>query len=443
MSESSAFWTIVAICEHILPTYTSFRTLLSDIAVLEWMLLTYLPNVHEKLTSLSVSIPAFLSTFYIGIFSNMLPPETCLLIWGQIFHSCSPDIAIMRSVCGVIESTKDHLLQSTTPKEVMTNLMSSASRLYKVDVIFTNSRNTSEVISDEDIAEKRSVMSVNIERDSAKLQTHRSGFRLSTAGIVTKRVLGKLRKGWKKGTDEEVTQHEFLQLMESIGIDSVENNLSKVYKQWAGVGEEEGVGPVTFRMMLLGLVLQMDGGLQDRLRAIIEFMQEGGVIPLERYLEFVSSRVWNCEMQVLAAASNTAFATIDPSLLTPTGSKTLAQTIFSQLHTSPSSLTIPEFTTAILANPSMYLLLNNPQAHPDPAPLWTPSQNPPSWTPDDASPRCYLCQNTFRWYRRRHHCRCCGHLMCNDCTKGRVQIARMGYSYPVRTCMACTEQLKE
>eukprot|EP01064_Diplonema_japonicum_P003465 TRINITY_DN1222_c0_g1_i3.p1 TRINITY_DN1222_c0_g1~~TRINITY_DN1222_c0_g1_i3.p1 ORF type:complete len:592 (+),score=90.42 TRINITY_DN1222_c0_g1_i3:55-1776(+) len=439
LEEEDCFWIIVCISEMILPAYTSFRSTLSDIATLQWLLCELDPEFSAHLKKIGASVPAFLSSFYVGIFSSILPPETCLLAWGQIFRSCSPDIAIIRTVFGVIVSTRDKLLEATSPKEITEMLFSEASSLCNIDEILSNSKKASRSISDEVIQEKRIQLGTGIERDSAKLQTQRSGIRLSSAGLLTKSVLRKIQKKWTKTLDDEATQHEFLSFMEEVGIDSVENNLSKVYRQWQG-------GSITYRLVLLGLILLMDGGLADKLRAITEAVQEDGKIPLERYLEVVTSRVWNHEVSALAASSNASFVTsADPEDLAPDGSRKLATSIFSQLHTSHSSqhLTIPEFITAILANPSMYLLLNNPQANPDPSPIWTPDQNPPTWVSDESSENCFLCQNAFKWYRRRHHCRCCGQLMCYECTKERRVIEEMGYSTPVRVCIACSEQLVE
>lgn len=39
------------------------------------------------------------------------------------------------------------------------------------------------------------------------------------------------------------------------------------------------------------------------------------------------------------------------------------------------------------------------------------------WEPDSASATCRLCAKTFGIFRRRHHCRNCGRLVCNKCSK--------------------------
>jgi len=41
-----------------------------------------------------------------------------------------------------------------------------------------------------------------------------------------------------------------------------------------------------------------------------------------------------------------------------------------------------------------------------------------SWSEDALVPSCPECGNQFGLMRRRHHCRLCGHVLCNDCSRG-------------------------
>ncbi len=43
----------------------------------------------------------------------------------------------------------------------------------------------------------------------------------------------------------------------------------------------------------------------------------------------------------------------------------------------------------------------------------------PVWASDVTSNECSLCRVEFTWLRRRHHCRRCGLLVCDDCSKVR------------------------
>ncbi|OQS06061.1 hypothetical protein THRCLA_01879 [Thraustotheca clavata] len=62
----------------------------------------------------------------------------------------------------------------------------------------------------------------------------------------------------------------------------------------------------------------------------------------------------------------------------------------------------------------------------------------PTWQPDDASDVCSQCQHIFTlWFRRRHHCRACGNLVCADCSPHFTPLPTIGYDYPVRVCRGC------
>ena len=64
----------------------------------------------------------------------------------------------------------------------------------------------------------------------------------------------------------------------------------------------------------------------------------------------------------------------------------------------------------------------------------------PIWLPDPETEQCMneACLSTFKWFRRRHHCRNCGKIFCNRCSKHRVTLSCMGYiKHPVRVCLGC------
>jgi hypothetical protein len=48
----------------------------------------------------------------------------------------------------------------------------------------------------------------------------------------------------------------------------------------------------------------------------------------------------------------------------------------------------------------------------------------PPWQPDSEVPECPICGRTFTWLFRRHHCRKCGRVVCNDCSPHRITIPR-------------------
>ncbi|KAJ2686982.1 hypothetical protein IWW39_003252 [Coemansia spiralis] len=44
----------------------------------------------------------------------------------------------------------------------------------------------------------------------------------------------------------------------------------------------------------------------------------------------------------------------------------------------------------------------------------------PVWDPDEASDRCYICFRDFTLFLRRHHCRACGKIVCNSCSRKNI-----------------------
>lgn len=60
------------------------------------------------------------------------------------------------------------------------------------------------------------------------------------------------------------------------------------------------------------------------------------------------------------------------------------------------------------------------------------------WLPDNKSDECQLCEATFSFFRRRHHCRSCGGLFCTSCSSRKDVVPHRGYyTKPVRVCDLC------
>ncbi|XP_010889719.1 pleckstrin homology domain-containing family F member 1 [Esox lucius] len=64
-----------------------------------------------------------------------------------------------------------------------------------------------------------------------------------------------------------------------------------------------------------------------------------------------------------------------------------------------------------------------------------------TWIPDQASAICMRCSVAFTVNRRRHHCRRCGFVVCNACSKERAIIEHIS-SKPVRVCRPCLLSLQ-
>src|SRR5690606_4983512 len=65
----------------------------------------------------------------------------------------------------------------------------------------------------------------------------------------------------------------------------------------------------------------------------------------------------------------------------------------------------------------------------------------PIWTPDDEKDCCVFCDAVFSVFNRRHHCRYCGSLVCNSCSKHRRMIKNISTKKKQRVCDECVKKI--
>ncbi|XP_030592199.1 pleckstrin homology domain-containing family F member 2-like [Archocentrus centrarchus] len=67
-----------------------------------------------------------------------------------------------------------------------------------------------------------------------------------------------------------------------------------------------------------------------------------------------------------------------------------------------------------------------------------------SWLPDHVACKCMRCLSTkFGGANRRHHCRNCGFLVCNSCSKQCIVINHIHPTKALRVCSFCYKKIKE
>lgn len=64
----------------------------------------------------------------------------------------------------------------------------------------------------------------------------------------------------------------------------------------------------------------------------------------------------------------------------------------------------------------------------------------PSWEKDTDAEQCFGCQVDFNALNRRHHCRRCGNVFCDACTKQRARLLLFAVREPARVCDDCFNQ---
>lgn len=60
----------------------------------------------------------------------------------------------------------------------------------------------------------------------------------------------------------------------------------------------------------------------------------------------------------------------------------------------------------------------------------------PRWLPDAIASDCCLCNSEFTVFTRKHHCRFCGDIFCNNCCY-RFEKFKPFYKKKVRICEHC------
>jgi hypothetical protein len=59
------------------------------------------------------------------------------------------------------------------------------------------------------------------------------------------------------------------------------------------------------------------------------------------------------------------------------------------------------------------------------------------WILDEDATECMICEESFGIFTYRHHCRACGNVVCNTCSKFKAKIATLEELGFVRVCSRC------
>jgi len=60
-----------------------------------------------------------------------------------------------------------------------------------------------------------------------------------------------------------------------------------------------------------------------------------------------------------------------------------------------------------------------------------------AWIPDNECSGCMVCSTSFTVFRRRHHCRSCGKVVCDSCSEKRLLLPAVDKDNLVRACTPC------
>lgn len=65
------------------------------------------------------------------------------------------------------------------------------------------------------------------------------------------------------------------------------------------------------------------------------------------------------------------------------------------------------------------------------------------WADDKSTTSCTKCNKTFSFFWRRHHCRCCGQIFCESCTRDLRIIPSISNWRPSRCCTDCAKMIDQ
>lgn len=65
------------------------------------------------------------------------------------------------------------------------------------------------------------------------------------------------------------------------------------------------------------------------------------------------------------------------------------------------------------------------------------------WMADENCKECYDCRSVFTTWRRKHHCRICGQVLCSRCAPNIIKGQRFGHDGMVRVCNLCLAVMDE
>eukprot|EP00755_Sulcionema_specki_P013786 Sspe_Gene.54926::Locus_30257_Transcript_1_1_Confidence_1.000_Length_1960::g.54926::m.54926 len=465
MPEEDAFWVLALFAEKSFHEYYSgvYATMV-DVAILEWMIQTLDPDLAQHLDELDVNLTVVVYDTLFSLLSLHLPPTTTIILWRHILRTRFPRNKLLRFITSFFTISRAEFLAATDALSVKKLLEGKLTTLYDPTEVIAKAKASEEYLHDITIQRQREQFSRAMARDSALLQSQRDAFDLTCNTLFTPQLLVQMRCWWGRGLNEHITQRQFVALMEKLNINSAEHNLLAVFRQW----DTEGNSRVTFRELLLGLIMLLDVSVEEKLMTVMEILQpdatvsekhmscssasscsssssvsgSSNTITYQSFKDFLVSPVWDAELQALNWSSGSFGHNLDSSQHLTVGPPKKRprkhQGVFALLDTDhDGQLDFKEFSCAVLAIPNMGLLLGAVREKIARASIWTVDKNKPTWVPDNCMRNCFVCKRRFRWYRRKHHCRACGQIICDSCSSTRLPITVMGYEEPVRVCHAC------
>eukprot|EP01064_Diplonema_japonicum_P014645 TRINITY_DN2231_c7_g1_i1.p1 TRINITY_DN2231_c7_g1~~TRINITY_DN2231_c7_g1_i1.p1 ORF type:complete len:599 (+),score=133.42 TRINITY_DN2231_c7_g1_i1:77-1873(+) len=370
MPVEKAFWLFTYVVEVIVPDYyRGLQGVVVDLKVLEAMLQHLEPALWEHLNKVGLTCGLAFTQYLVCLFSLGMPPEAVLQLWQVIFKALNPRVKLLRLTCSLMRLLKADLLSAPDLDTAIAVFAEGSSSLYNAQRLVDVSSVTEESLSDEWIISQRESFSTSV-RES---QAHIERLEFIQNAKLTRVLIKQVKAAWGGAMNDTITQ---AQLEKLIGDTGITPDISSAL-DW---GERE----VTFREMILTMVLLQEGSKEELLKTATDVMEDG------ENSEIGVARIASVRSRVsLALSASGGMDEKDEE----------------------------EKEQAELRSKRPYLI------------------------PDTDVLTCYLCEREFKWFRRRHHCRACGNVVCSTCSPTKAPILVLGYPAPVRICRSCEVHL--
>ena len=237
---------------------------------------------------------------------------------------------------------------------------------------------------------------------------------------------------WQAG-DLQVTEAEFLEQLQdafAFGSTSPETTAAAFLSAVFGDLDAAKTGRVSHKNALMSLALLLCNTLSERVATLLTLLKHRTECPGSREMDQMDGgSISQAELAALAQAIREE--------------NTERAWAISEDIVKDCDLDQKAFMKALLALPPLALETLSADATPkDRQSSFTSagtsfgSLMAPTWVCNSGL-CCQACSITFTCVRRRHHCRACGRLLCNDCSLQRLPLSFLGYLQPVRVCEDC------
>ena len=403
-SEEEAFWLLSNIVEQIVPDYyKGLKGVIVDLAVLELMLQELEPKLWVHLSTLGFSCSAVFTQYLVCLFARGTPAEAVLQLWKAMFNAENPRIVLLRLTASLVMLLKAELLSAETVDDAVSSFLHGTASLYDPSGLVEVANMTKEILTDDWIKRTRRIQSRMMARGSnssgssgssrsAKRDKVDDRLEFIKRSEITRELIEEIRSRWKGSLDGPVSRDELGELMKAAEINS---GFAKVFN-WGNNGV------IPFREILLSLVLLQEGDFSDRFRTAVEMLEEedcGDSGSENGISKSYPSRV--------------SLALENPPL--PSNDDTNEDFGIE----SPEGAPQPDAVDLSAVEDDEFI------------------KNRPIQIPDIDAIECNVCLKEFKWFRRRHHCRACGQVICSSCSPLKTLIPFLGYNTPVRICLGC------